>query len=76
MKHVIEVFDSKTEELVTTVQIPTARQADLVELMGWEDLEDEIYVYNLTLEQLSKIGEWTGTHFSETNSIVQLVCIA
>ncbi|MDD1977878.1 MULTISPECIES: hypothetical protein [Pseudomonas] len=76
MKHVIEVFDSKTEELLKTVEIPSTRLAELVELMGWEDPEDEIYVYDLSPEQLSTIAEWTHTQFSETNNIIQLVCIA
>ncbi|MDD2046965.1 DUF7683 domain-containing protein [Pseudomonas putida] len=76
MKHVIEVFDSKTDALLKTVEIPSARQAELIELMGWNDPEDEIYVYDLSPAQLSKIAEWTDTQFLETNNIIQLVCIA
>ena len=76
MKHVIEVFDSETENLIKTVEIPSARKAELVELMGWTEPEDAIYVYDLSPEQLRKIGEWTDTQFTTKNNIIQLACIA
>ena len=76
MNHVIEVFDSETEELLKTVEIPFARQAELIALMGWKEPDDAIYVYDLSPEQLRRIEEWTGTQLAGSNNIIQLACIA
>ena len=75
MKHVIEVFDRETEELRESIEIPSARHAELADLMGWKDPEDAIYVYDLSAEQLRQIEKWTGSQFEETRHIIQLACI-
>ena len=47
MKHVVEVFDRQSEELQESIEIPSAREAELADLMGWKSHEDAIYVYDL-----------------------------
>ncbi|MBD9439431.1 hypothetical protein [Pseudomonas sp. PDM04] len=76
MKHVVEVFDRQSEELQESIEIPSAREAELADLMGWKSLEDAIYVYDLNAGQLREIERWTGAHIAETGHIVQLACIA
>jgi hypothetical protein len=76
MKHVIEIFDKETEELLKTVEVPPERKSELADLMGWKAPEDEIYGYDLTSAQLRVLEVWTKTQFSEAQYIIQLACIA
>ncbi|MHC8402863.1 DUF7683 domain-containing protein [Pseudomonas sp. MDT1-17] len=52
MKHVIEVFDRHSEELLLSVEIPNSRHKELAKLMDWHTPEDEFDGYDLSLEQV------------------------
>lgn len=73
MRHIIEIFDEGTEKLVDSIEIPAIREKDLVRLMGWQEPEDELYGYNLSMQQVKVLEEWTGRVINSPNRIVQLV---
>ncbi|RON10730.1 hypothetical protein BK659_04250 [Pseudomonas brassicacearum] len=75
MKHVIEVFDKQTEELLLSVEVPNSRQEELTKLMGWQNPEDEFDGYDLSPEQVETLEGWTGKILRGMDHIVQLVCI-
>ncbi|WP_339526986.1 DUF7683 domain-containing protein [Pseudomonas sp. EL_65y_Pfl2_R96] len=75
MKHVIEVFDKQTEELLLSVEIPRNRHDKLAKLMDWQTVEDEFDGYDLSPEQVQTLEAWTGKSLKDANHIVQLVCI-
>lgn len=75
MKHVIEVFDKHSEELLLSVEIPKSRHEELAKLMDWQTPEDEFDGYDLSLEQVRTLEDWTGRTLRDENHIVQLVCI-
>jgi hypothetical protein len=75
MKHVIEVFDKRTEELLQSVEVPSDRREDLAKLMNWLQPEDEFDGYDLSPEQIDALEQWTGKALNDENHIVQLVCI-
>lgn len=75
MKHVVEVFDGQTEDLLLSVEVPSDRHSELKSLMNWQLPEDEFDGYDLSPEQVKVLEEWTGTTLTNTNHIVQLVCV-
>jgi hypothetical protein len=75
MKHVVEVFDRKTENLLRTVAIEARHKEALKELMNWHKPEDEFDGDDLTEEQIKTLEEWTGQKLRDVNHIVQLVCV-
>ncbi|MCL6702605.1 hypothetical protein [Pseudomonas sp. T1.Ur] len=75
MKPTVEVFDRTTEELLQTVEVPSAYIAQLATLMGWTEPEDFCFVYDLSSEQLKTIEEWTHTKLNGDNRIIQIVCL-
>jgi hypothetical protein len=75
MKHVIEVFDRQTEELLLSVEISESRHESLRKLMNWQQPEDEFDGYDLSPEQVKVLEDWTGKLLMGKNNIVQLVCI-
>jgi len=75
MKHVIEVFDRHSEELLLSVEVPNSRHKELAKLMDWHTPEDEFDGYDLSLEQVRTLEDWTGRTLRDENHIVQLVCI-
>ncbi|QJI41973.1 hypothetical protein HKK52_13910 [Pseudomonas sp. ADAK2] len=74
MKHVIEVFDSRTEDLLLTVDVPASRSEALRALMNWQQPDDEFDGYDLSPEQIKVLEDWTGKPLMGANKIVQLVC--
>ena len=70
MKHVIEVFDRHSEELLLSVEIPNSRQKELAKLMDWHTPEDEFDSYDLSLEQVRTLEDWTGRTLRDENHIV------
>jgi hypothetical protein len=74
MKHVIEVFDSRTEDLLLTVDVPASRSEALRTLMNWQQPDDEFDGYDLSPEQIKVLEDWTGKPLMGANKIVQLVC--
>lgn len=75
MKHVVEVFDRKTENLLRTVEIEACHKEALKELMNWHKPEDEFDGDDLTEEQIKTLEKWTGQKLHDVNHIVQLVCV-
>lgn len=75
MKHVIEVFDRQTEDLLISVEVPESRNEALKTLMNWKQLDDEFDGYDLSPEQVRVLEGWTGKSLTGANHIVQLVCI-
>lgn len=75
MKHVVEVFDRKTESLLRTVEIEARHKEALRELMNWQKPEDEFDGNDLTEEQITTLEKWTGQKLLNLNHIVQLVCV-
>lgn len=75
MKHVIEVFDRETENLLRTVEIEARHTVALKELMNWVKPEDEFDGDDLTEEQIKTLEKWTGQKLLNVNHIVQLVCV-
>ncbi|SEM36092.1 hypothetical protein SAMN04487857_101346 [Pseudomonas sp. ok272] len=74
MKHVIEVFDKNTEELLLSVEIPGSRSEALKKLMNWQYPGDEYDGYDLSSEQVKILEDWTGRNLDDANHLVQLVC--
>ena len=52
MKHVIDIYDVGTEEHLECIELPVSRRKELFKLMGWKKTEDEIYVYDLSEQQM------------------------
>lgn len=75
MKHVIEVFDRTTEDLLLTVEIAAHHKEALKALMNWQEPEDEFDGSDLDEEQIKVLEDWTGEKLFDANHIVQLVCI-
>jgi len=75
MKPVVEIFDVTTEELIKTVEVPSAYMDQLAALMGWTKAEDFCFVYDLLPQQIKTIEEWTDTTIHGDNRIVQIVCL-
>jgi hypothetical protein len=74
MKHVIEVFDRQTEELLLSVEIPGSRHEELKKLMNWQQPEDEFDGYDLSPEQVKILEDWTEKSLMGEGHIVQLIC--
>jgi hypothetical protein len=74
MKHVIEVFDRQTEDLLLTVDVPLSRRKALRVLMNWQQPDDELDGHDLSPEQVKVLEDWTGKSLMGANNIVQLVC--
>lgn len=74
MKHVIEVFDRQTEDLLLTVDVPGSRRKALRVLMNWLQPDDEFDGHDLSPEQVKVLEDWTGKSLMGANNIVQLVC--
>ncbi|MFL1513676.1 DUF7683 domain-containing protein [Pseudomonas prosekii] len=74
MKHVVEVFDSQTEDLLLTVDVPASRREALKILMDWQQPDDEFDGQDLSPEQVEILEDWTGKPLMGANRIVQLVC--
>ncbi|MCU1774224.1 MULTISPECIES: hypothetical protein [Pseudomonas] len=74
MKHIVEVFDQKTEVLLLSVDIAEHHEDALKVIMNWKQPEDEFDGYDLSEEQISILEDWTGKKLSGVNRIVQLVC--
>lgn len=75
MRHVIEVFNRTTEELIFSVEIPGDRREELRTLMNWQHPEDEFDGYDLTPDQVKTLENWVGKGMNDVNNIVQLVCL-
>ncbi|MCK1792972.1 DUF7683 domain-containing protein [Pseudomonas violetae] len=75
MKHVIEVFNRQTEELLLSVEVPNTHHEDLVKLMDWQTPEDEFDGYDLSPEQVRTLEVWTDKILGDPNHTVQLVCV-
>ncbi|WP_434624556.1 DUF7683 domain-containing protein [Pseudomonas sp. Z1-29] len=75
MRHVIEVFDAGTEELLQSVEIPKSYSTQLSELMGWTQPEDPYDGYDLSSEQVEVLERWTSTALNGDNVIIQIVCL-
>jgi hypothetical protein len=75
MKHVIEVFDAATEELLQSVEIPQSYSAELSDLMGWTQPEDPYDGYDLLPEHVEILEKWTHTQLNGDNRIIQIVCL-
>ena len=75
MRHVVEVFDGQTEDLLLSVEVPSDRHSELKSLMNWQLPEDEFDGYDLSPEQVKVLEEWTGATLTNANHIVQLVCV-
>ena len=75
MRHIVEVFDQKTEVLLLSVDIAEHHEDALKVLMNWKQPEDEFDGYDLSEEQINILEDWTGKQLSGVNRIVQLVCI-
>ena len=52
MKHVIDIYDVGTEEHLECIELPVSRRKELSKLMGWKKTVDEIYVYDLSEQQM------------------------
>ncbi|MDR9754851.1 hypothetical protein RG836_25735 [Pseudomonas sp. SZMC_28357] len=76
MKHVIEVFDRQTEQLLMDVDVPADLYDDLKRLMNWHGPEDEFDVENLSPAQIQVLENWTGKSLTGETCIVQLVCLS
>lgn len=74
MKHVIEVFDRQTEDLLISVEVPESRYEALKTLMNWKQPDDEFDGYDLSPVQVRVLEDWTGRTLTGANHIVQLVC--
>jgi hypothetical protein len=72
MKHVIDTYDVGTEEHLECIELPVSRRKELFELMGWQKTEDEIYVYDLSEQQLEIIEGWIGRKISSSGHLAQL----
>lgn len=72
MKHIVRVFDIKTEEFLEAIEIPAYRKNELFDLMGWQDPEDEIYCYNLSAQQLKVLEEWTNREICSPDRLAVL----
>ncbi|MGN8275068.1 DUF7683 domain-containing protein [Pseudomonas sp. SMN5] len=75
MKHVIEIFDRMSEELLLSVEIPQSYSAQLADLMGWTQPEDQYDGYDLLPDQIETLEKWTHTLLSGDNRIIQIVCL-
>jgi hypothetical protein len=76
MKYLIEIYDIETEAHLEDIEIPPHRKKELAVLMGWEDPENEIYVYDLSAQQLKVLEEWTGRKIAGSGRTVQLAGVA
>ncbi len=74
MKHVIEIFDRQTEDILLSVEVPESRHEALKTLMDWQQPSDEFDGYDLSPEQIRVLEDWTGRSLMGANHIVQLVC--
>lgn len=72
MKHLIEIYNIEADELLEELEVPATRKKELFKLMGWQNAEDDIYVYDLTPQQLQVIEEWMGRKIGGPGLIVQL----
>jgi len=75
MKHVIEIFDATSEELLQSVEIPQSCSEQLAELMGWTQPEDPYDGYDLLPDQVETLEKWTRCTLNGDNRIIQIVCI-
>ncbi|MHC8310670.1 DUF7683 domain-containing protein [Pseudomonas sp. GT1P32] len=75
MRHVLEIFEKQTEELLQSVEIPANRSEELRQLMNWLKPEEGFDCYDLSPEQVETLQNWTGTNLDNRNHIVQLVCL-
>lgn len=75
MRHVVEVFERQTEELLESVEIPSNRSEELRNLMNWRQPEDGYDCYDLSPEQVKTLERWTGKSLTDGDHIVQLVCL-
>jgi hypothetical protein len=76
MKHCIELYDIETGEHLGDIDIPVSRTQELAGLMGWSDPEVEIYIYELSTNQVKVLEEWTGRIFSAPGRIAHLAAKA
>jgi len=76
MKHIVEVFDRQTEQLLMDFDVPADRHDDLKRLMNWHGPEDEFDVENLSPAQVQVLENWTGKSLTGETYIVQLVCVS
>ncbi len=75
MKHIIEIFDATSEELLQSVEIPQSYSAQLAELMGWTQPEDPYDGYDLLPDQVETLEKWTHTTLNGDNRLIQIVCL-
>jgi len=75
MKHVVEVFDRQTEQLLMDVDVPADRYDDLKRLMNWQEPEDEFDAEDLSPAQIKVLESWIGKSLMGETHIVQLVCV-
>lgn len=74
MKHYITGYDKITEQMVFQLEIPKSYIPQLFKIMNWQDEEDQIYVYNLTAQQVTEIATWLNTALDPDAYIFQHDC--
>ncbi|WP_435304158.1 MULTISPECIES: DUF7683 domain-containing protein [Pseudomonas] len=58
-------FDKTTEDLKFVLPIPLGHVDELRAIMHWIKPEDELFVYNLTQDQIIQIEKMIGTNFDD-----------
>ena len=72
MSHTISAFDKMTELMVFEIEIPQQNHPKLKEIMGWTELEDEIFGYDLSSRQIQLLEELIGQRIYDQCYVFQL----
>ena len=60
MIHTISAFDKTTELMVFEIEVSQEKLPELKLIMAWTEPEDEIYGYDLSVEQVRRLEELLG----------------
>jgi hypothetical protein len=74
LKFTVEVFDRKTELLVSEIDLPEGFDAQLSEIMGRSEPQRGEEGYDLNPQQASAIETLAGREFFDDRHICQLTC--
>ncbi|MEB0203976.1 hypothetical protein [Pseudomonas sp. CCC3.1] len=72
MIHTISAFDKTTELMVFEIEIPQQNHPKLKSIMGWTELEDEIFGYDLSSENIQLLEELLGQRIYDQRYVFQL----
>ncbi|MFP3518370.1 hypothetical protein SB766_19480 [Pseudomonas sp. SIMBA_077] len=72
MIHTISAFDKTTELMVFEVEVSQEKLPELKVIMAWTEPEDQIYGYDLSVEQIRRLEELLGQQIYDQRYDFQL----